>query len=63
MPTAEQIEIQTLAHEFAEGELRPHTAEWDHECALSDEVFGKLAELGFLGMLIPRRTEGSTSTW
>jgi acyl-CoA dehydrogenase len=28
-PTAEQRELQQLAHEFAENELRPIAAEWD----------------------------------
>ena len=52
MPTSEQLEIKTLAHEFAAGELRPFTHEWDESRSLADDVFGKLAELGFLGMLI-----------
>ena len=58
MLTAEQIEIRALAREFAEGELRPHTADWDQGCALDEEVFGKLAELGFLGMLVPEAYGG-----
>ena len=52
MPTPEQLEIKALAHEFAAGELRPHTQAWDERRALDDDVFGKLAELGFLGMLV-----------
>ena len=52
MPTAEQLEIQALAKEFAETELRPRAADWDARRALDEDVFGKLAELGFLGMLI-----------
>ena len=52
MPTPEQLEIKALAHEFAAGELRPHTQDWDESRALGDDVFGKLAELGFLGMLV-----------
>src|SRR5690606_9450424 len=52
MATSEQLEIKALAHEFAAGELRPHTAAWDESRSLGEDVFGKLAELGFLGMLI-----------
>lgn len=52
MSTPEQLEIKALAHEFAAGELRPHTAEWDESRSLGEDVFGKLAELGFLGMLV-----------
>ena len=58
MPTAEQLELKALAHEFAVGELRPHTAAWDERRALDDVVFEKLAELGFLGMLVPEECGG-----
>ncbi|MDZ7780266.1 MAG: acyl-CoA dehydrogenase family protein [Gemmatimonadota bacterium] len=58
MPTPEQLEIQTLAHEFAAGELRPYTYEWDASRSLGDDVFGKLAELGFLGMLVDEEHGG-----
>jgi len=56
--TAEQLEIQALAREFAEAELRPHAPAWDDRRALDEEVFGKLAELGFLGMLVPEEHGG-----
>jgi hypothetical protein len=58
MFSAEQLEIRALAREFAEGELRPHTARWDRDRALDDDIFGKLAELGFLGMRVPERYGG-----
>ncbi len=58
MPTSEQRELRQLAHEFAEAELRPHTAAWDERRALDDDVFAKLAELGFLGMLVPEEHGG-----
>jgi acyl-CoA dehydrogenase len=51
--TDEQRELQSLAHAFAESELRPSTAAWDERRELDEEVFVKLAESGFLGMLIP----------
>jgi alkylation response protein AidB-like acyl-CoA dehydrogenase len=53
IPTSEQLEIQGLARTFAEGELRSKSAEWDIARELEEGVFGKLAELGFLGMLVP----------
>jgi alkylation response protein AidB-like acyl-CoA dehydrogenase len=56
--SADQIEIQALARGFAEGELRPHTARWDAERALDEDIFDKLAELGFLGMRIPEEHGG-----
>ena len=58
MFSAEQLEIRALAREFAEGELRPHTSRWDRDRALDDDIFGKLAELGFLGMRVPERYGG-----
>jgi alkylation response protein AidB-like acyl-CoA dehydrogenase len=57
-PTPEQLEIQSLARDFAQGELRPHTAEWDANKALDEGVYESLAELGFLGMLIPEEHGG-----
>ena len=56
--TQEQLEIQALAREFAEGELRGASSEWDGARDLDDAVFGKPAELGFLGMLIPEEYGG-----
>lgn len=58
MLTAEQLEIRALARDFALAELRPHTAAWDEQRALDDGIFGKLAELGFLGMLVPEEHGG-----
>lgn len=58
MWTAEQLEIQALAPEFAEGEIRPHTSRWDREKDLDDEIFGKLGEMGFLGMRVPEEYGG-----
>jgi alkylation response protein AidB-like acyl-CoA dehydrogenase len=52
MSTAEQLEIQALARAFADTELRPRAAGWDERRALDESVFGELAELGFLGMLV-----------
>jgi alkylation response protein AidB-like acyl-CoA dehydrogenase len=58
MPTHERLEIQAMAKEFAAAELKPRAAEWDERRALDDEVFAKLAEQGFLGMLIPEEYGG-----
>ena len=58
MLTTEQLELRALAREFALTELRPLTAAWDERRALADGVFEKLAELGFLGMLVPEEHGG-----
>jgi alkylation response protein AidB-like acyl-CoA dehydrogenase len=58
MRTNEQLELQALARDFATAELRPKSAGWDEEGRLDDEVLSKLAESGFLGMLIPEEYGG-----
>ncbi len=58
MLTDEQLELQALARDFATAELRPKTAEWDERRELDDDVFEKLAESGFLGMLIEEEFGG-----
>jgi hypothetical protein len=56
--TAEQLEIQSLAREFAQKEIAPHAEAWDAARAIPDDVFSAMAELGFLGMLTPERFGG-----
>lgn len=51
--------IQETAREFAEKELMPYATEWDKKKELPQEVIGKLAELGFMGMIIPEEYGGS----
>lgn len=58
MLTAEQIEIQALAREFAGGEIRPGVLAWDAARAHPEGLREKLAELGFLGMRIPESDGG-----
>jgi len=54
----EQLEIRALARDFALGEIRPYSAEWDARRELDPEIFLKLGELGFLGMRIPESYGG-----
>jgi len=49
----ERLELRDLARTFARGEIRPSSAVWERAGAIDDAVFGKLAEMGFLGMRIP----------
>lgn len=58
MLTDDQREVRDLARDFAEGEIRPHAERWDRDEALDDALFVQLAELGFLGMLIPEEFGG-----
>ncbi|NNF26568.1 MAG: acyl-CoA dehydrogenase [Gemmatimonadetes bacterium] len=58
MLTSEQQEIRTLAREFAEGEIRPHSRAWDESGAFPDEILAALSELGFMGMRVPEEHGG-----
>ena len=51
-------EIRTLAHEFAQAELRPHVERWDRERNIDDAVRAQIAELGFFGMVVPENFGG-----
>jgi alkylation response protein AidB-like acyl-CoA dehydrogenase len=57
--SADQREIQSLAREFAQAEIEPHAAEWDRAHGFPRELFGKLAELGFMGVCIPEEYGGA----
>jgi alkylation response protein AidB-like acyl-CoA dehydrogenase len=58
MPTSEQLEVQALAHDFAASELRPYSASWDERREVDGPIFEKLAESGFLGMLVAEEYGG-----
>src|SRR5947209_16937837 len=57
--SADQREIQSLAREFARAEIEPNASEWDRAHGFPRELFGKLAELGFLGVCIPEEYGGA----
>ena len=61
--SADQREIQALAREFAQAEIEPNAAEWDREHGFPRELFGKLAELGFMGVCIRRNTAAPARTF
>jgi alkylation response protein AidB-like acyl-CoA dehydrogenase len=56
--TPEQLAIQAAAREFAARELAPHAAQWDRDAHFEPAIVGKLASLGFLGMLLPEAYDG-----
>ena len=58
MLTDDQRAIRELAREFADGEIVPRAPEWDRAGAFDRDVLDKLADLGFLGMLVPERYGG-----
>ena len=57
--TADEREIQSLAREFAQVEIEPNAGTWDREHGFPRELFGKLAELGFMGVCIPEELGGA----
>ncbi|HET6512304.1 MAG TPA: acyl-CoA dehydrogenase family protein [Candidatus Kapabacteria bacterium] len=57
--TEDQQAIKQVAREFAESEILPRKMEWDESQEFPMEVFKKMADLGFLGMLIPTEYGGA----
>ena len=57
--TEEQLQITRLAREFAESEIAPHALEWDEAQEFPVDVMKKLAQLGFLGVLVPQEYGGA----
>jgi alkylation response protein AidB-like acyl-CoA dehydrogenase len=56
--TDTQQEIQRLARDYAQRELTPLAGERDRESRFDRAMITQMAELGFLGMLIPEQYEG-----
>jgi alkylation response protein AidB-like acyl-CoA dehydrogenase len=56
--TETQQEIQRLARDYAQRELAPLAAERDRESRFDRVMIEQMAELGFLGMLIPEQYDG-----
>lgn len=57
--TDEQRQLRATAREFAERELEPHAEGWDRGREFPREALAELAELGFLGLLVPEEEGGS----
>ena len=57
--TGEQREIQTLAREFAQAEIEPNAAAWDREHRFPVELYGKLGDLGLMGVCVPEELGGA----
>ncbi len=55
----DQREIQALAREFGEAEIEPHASDWDREHHFPRELYGKLAELGLMGVCVPEELGGA----
>jgi alkylation response protein AidB-like acyl-CoA dehydrogenase len=57
--SAERRAILQTLRDFLEAEVRPHVMRWDEAQEFPSEVFRKLGELGFLGVLFPEEYGGA----
>src|SRR5271165_1534506 len=57
--TPEQLDVQTLCREFAEGEVAPHAEEWDRTAQFPLDCVRKMAKLGLLGLPFPEKYGGA----
>ncbi|MFL5969106.1 MAG: acyl-CoA dehydrogenase family protein [Gaiellaceae bacterium] len=55
----DQREIQALTRDFARAEIEPNAAQWDREHEFPRPLFGKLAELGLMGVCVPEEYGGA----
>lgn len=51
--------IRQSARDFAEKHIRPHVMEWDEAQHFPRDLFYKLGEQGFLGVLVPEEYNGA----
>src|SRR5260221_12603620 len=58
-PTEEQLVIQQAARDFAEPEILPKAKELDKTGRWPTEIVARMAELGFLGMMVPTEHGGA----
>ncbi|MEP6952682.1 MAG: acyl-CoA dehydrogenase family protein [Solirubrobacteraceae bacterium] len=56
--TEEHEELRDSIRRFIAAELRPHADAWEADRWFPDEVFGKLAAVGFLGLKYPEEYGG-----
>jgi acyl-CoA dehydrogenase len=54
----EHEDLRESIARFVSAELRPHAMEWEEAGWFPDEVFGRMAELGFLGLKYPEELGG-----
>ncbi len=57
--TEEQNAIREMARDFAETTIGPVVMDFDESQEFPSEIFQKMAELGFLGVMVPEELSGS----
>jgi citronellyl-CoA dehydrogenase len=65
LPPLEELEmLRRSAAEFVDREIRPNARQWEQEGEVPRELFGKLADLGYLGVrLSPEYGGGGQDFW
>ena len=61
--SAERRAIIQTVREFCDAEIRPHVMRWDEAQEFPREVFRKLGELGFLGVLVAEEYGGAALSY
>lgn len=59
MYTEDQLAIRDVARSFAQERIRPFSAQWDRTAEFPKDAVAEMAELGFLGMLVPDEYDGA----
>jgi alkylation response protein AidB-like acyl-CoA dehydrogenase len=57
--TPDQREIRALTRDFARAEIEPYAGDWDRDHHFPRELYGKLAELGLMGVCVPEEYGGA----
>ena len=57
-PSDEHLAFQRIVREFAQGELAPHTDEWDRAGCLPVEIVHAMGDLGLFGLVFPEAYGG-----
>ncbi len=58
-PTEEQKHIEQAVEDFSKQHILPYYMEWDEKQIFPRELFKKLGEMGFMGVVIPEKYGGS----
>jgi alkylation response protein AidB-like acyl-CoA dehydrogenase len=53
------IGLRDMARKFAAEVIAPNARQWDRENKLPDGVISQLAELGFMGLMVPEELDGA----
>ncbi len=61
--TVEQQMFKDMAKEFAIREVQPFVKQWDRDCHTPPDIYKKMGDLGFLGIIAPEEFGGLDLDW